>query len=120
MKFDLPLMIDFVNEKLEEHGDDSGYWSNTGPGKHLEDDIMSNPAFADMTLEERKELVRTLAGALTMIGIMSCLVCLCMTAAYGTACCMCLKDLGKDRTINSQIRNAVDRSRQRVTGMTQR
>ena len=30
---------------MEEHDGDDGYWDNTGPGEHIEDDLKDMPAW---------------------------------------------------------------------------
>ena len=42
-KIDWPALIDLVAQKMDEHKDDDGYWKNTGPGEHIEDDLKEMP-----------------------------------------------------------------------------
>ena len=42
---DWPALIDFIGDKMEEHDGDDGYWDNTGPGEHIEDDLKDLPAW---------------------------------------------------------------------------
>ena len=40
---DWPALIEVMAEKINKHKDDDGYWENTGPGEHIEDDLKDMP-----------------------------------------------------------------------------
>ena len=91
-KIDWPALIDLMAEKMEEHQNDDGYWANTGPGDHIEDDLKEMPQWEDLTPEEQEKIISSVAASLTFFGIFTCLFCLLVTSGYVGAGLVCIKD----------------------------